>query len=99
VADLSIDIGRRTVRRGDKTIGLTSTEFDLLLTLAQSPGRVYTRAQLLDKIQGEAYEGHERNIDSHIKNLRKKIEPDPDHPKYIITVHGAGYKLQENPNA
>lgn len=99
VRDLSINVERRTVRRGDVTAELTSTEFDLLLVLAESPGRVYTRMQLLDKIQGEAYEGYERTIDSHIKNLRKKIEPDPNHPKYIITVHGAGYKLEENPDA
>lgn len=99
IGDLSIDVERRTVRRGDEIIELTSTEFDLIQVLAESPGRVYTRMQLLDKIQGEAYEGYERTIDSHIKNLRKKIEPDPNHPKYIITVHGAGYKLEENPDA
>jgi two-component system OmpR family response regulator len=97
--DLSIDTERRTVRRGDKVIELTSTEFDLLKVLAESPGRVYTRMQLLDSTQGEAFEGYERTIDSHIKNLRKKIEPDPNHPRYIITVHGTGYKLEENPNA
>ena len=97
--DLSVDIDRRTVRRGDTNIELTSTEFDLLRVLAESPGRVYTRMQLLDKTQGEAYEGYERTIDSHIKNLRKKVEPDPNHPKYIVTVHGAGYKLEENPDA
>ncbi|MFA5307885.1 MAG: response regulator transcription factor [Dehalococcoidales bacterium] len=97
--DLIIDIERRMVRRGDTIIELTSTEFDLLQVLAESPGRVYTRMQLLDKIQGEAYEGYERTIDSHIKNLRKKIEIDPNHPKYIITVHGAGYKLEENSDA
>lgn len=97
--DLNIDIDRRTARRGDVNIELTSTEFDLLRVLAESPGRVYTRMQLLDKTQGEAYEGYERTIDSHIKNLRKKIEPDPNSPKYIITVHGAGYKFEENPDA
>ncbi len=97
--DLSIDIERRTVRRGDAVIELTSTEFDLLQVLAESPGRVYTRMQLLDRIQGEAYEGYERTIDSHIKNLRKKIEPDPNHPKYVITIHGAGYKLEEKSGA
>ena len=99
VGDLSIDIDRRTVIRGDAKIELTSTEFDLLRVLSEAPGRVYTRMQLLDKTQGEAYEGYERTIDSHIKNLRKKIEPDPGHPKYIITVHGAGYKLEEDSGA
>jgi two-component system OmpR family response regulator len=99
IGDLSIDAEKRTVRRGETNIDLTSTEFDLLRVLAESPGRVYTRMQLLDKMQGEAYEGYERTIDSHIKNLRKKIEPDPNQPRYIITVHGAGYKLEENPDA
>ena len=99
VGDLAIDVDRRMVRRGDTNIDLTSTEFDLLRVLAEGPGRVYTRMQLLDKTQGEAYEGYERTIDSHIKNLRKKIEPDPNHPKYVLTVHGAGYKLEEKPDA
>jgi two-component system OmpR family response regulator len=99
VGDLSIDVEKRTVRRGATSIELTSTEFDILQTLAASPGRVYTRMQLLDKVQGEAYEGYERTVDSHIKNLRKKLEPDPDHPRYIVTVHGAGYKMAEAPGA
>jgi two-component system OmpR family response regulator len=94
IGDLRINVERRTVRRGETNIELTTTEFDLLHVLAQSPGRVYTRMQLLDMIQGEAYEGYERTIDSHIKNLRKKIEPDPDHPMYIITVYGTGYRLE-----
>jgi len=98
VDDLAIDTARRTVRRGDNPVELTSTEFDLLRVLAESPGRVYTRMQLLDRLQGEAYEGYERTIDSHIKNLRKKIEPDLNHPRFILTVHGAGYKL-ESPDA
>jgi DNA-binding response OmpR family regulator len=97
--DLEIDTGRRTVHLSGAPVMLTSTEFDLLKAFSESPGRVYTRMQLLDKLQGEAYEGYERTIDSHIKNLRKKIEPDPNHPRYIITVHGTGYKLEENPDA
>ncbi|MDP2931661.1 MAG: response regulator transcription factor [Chloroflexota bacterium] len=99
VADLTIDLDRRLVRRGDKDIQLTSLEFDLLRVLAENPGRVYSRLQLLDRVQGDAYEGYERTIDSHIKNLRKKIEPDPGHPRYIATVHGVGYKLEENRDA
>jgi two-component system, OmpR family, response regulator len=99
VGKLIIDLDRRTVQQGGNIIELTAMEFDLLRALAESPGRVYTRMQLLDKVQGEAYEGYERTIDSHIKNLRKKIEPDPNHPKCIITVHGTGYKLEENPDA
>ena len=63
--------------------------------LMESPGRVFSRMQLLDRVQGEAYEGYERTIDSHVKNLRKKIEPDPEHPRYVITVYGVGYKLGE----
>jgi DNA-binding response OmpR family regulator len=99
VGTLSIDAEKRSVHCGGVVIELTSTEFDLLQILAESPGRVYSRMQLLDKIQGETYEGYERTIDSHIKNLRKKIESDPNHPRYILTVHGSGYKLEENPDA
>ncbi|MBI4285796.1 MAG: response regulator transcription factor [Chloroflexi bacterium] len=93
VADLTIDIEKRLVHRGKEPVELTPIEFDLLKTLAESPGRVYSRMQLLDKVQGDAYEGYERTIDSHIKNLRKKVEPDPNRPRYIVTVYGVGYKL------
>ena len=96
---LVIDADRRTVHLNNRAVELTSTEFELLRVLAESPGRVYSRMQLLDATQGEAFEGYERTIDSHIKNLRKKIEEDSNHPQYIITVHGAGYKLRENPDA
>lgn len=96
VADLSIDVEKRLVRRGTEDIVLTPVEFELLRVLAENPGRVYSRMQLLDRAQGDAYEGYDRTIDSHIKNLRKKIEPDPDHPRYIITIYGVGYKLEEN---
>ncbi len=99
IGDLKIDINRRTVHRQDKIVDLTSTEFDLICTLASNPGRVYTRMQLLDMMQDETYEGYERTIDSHIKNLRRKLEPDPEHLKYVITVHGVGYKMEEPPNA
>ncbi len=92
-ADLSIDVEKHEVKRGDKLIELTPIEFELLRVLAEAPGRVYSRMQLLDKVQGYAYEGYERTIDSHIKNLRKKLEPDPDRPRYIKTVRGVGYKL------
>jgi two-component system OmpR family response regulator len=99
VSGLDIDVDRRIVRRDNEIIELTSTEFDLLRALAESPGRVFTRMQLLDITQGEAYEGYERTIDSHIKNLRKKVEPNPERPRYIITVHGTGYKLEVHPRA
>ena len=90
---LSIDLERHEVRRGDRIVELTPIEFGLLRALAEAPGRVYSRMQLLDIVQGDAYEGYERTIDSHIKNLRKKVEPDPDRPGYIVTVWGLGYKF------
>jgi DNA-binding response OmpR family regulator len=95
VSDLAIDIEKRQVRRGEIFIDLTPNEFELLKVMAESPGRVFSRMQLLDKVQGDAYEGYERTIDSHIKNIRKKIELDPEHPQYIITVYGVGYKMEE----
>ena len=98
-AELSIDLERHEVRRGDMLLELTPTEFELLKVLAEAPGRVFSRLQLLDKILGDAYEGYERTIDSHIKNLRKKVEIDPDRPKYIMTVRGVGYKLGGDTNA
>ncbi|MFH1169242.1 MAG: response regulator transcription factor [Chloroflexota bacterium] len=96
VADLNIDVDKRLVRRGEEAIGLTPAEFELLRVLAENPGRVFSRMQLLDRVQGEAYEGYDRTIDSHIKNLRKKIEIDPNHPRYITTVYGVGYKMEED---
>lgn len=96
VDELSIDVEKRLARIAGEAVELTSTEFDLLKIMAQHPGRVYSRMKLLDETQGDSYEGYERTIDSHIKNLRKKIEPDPNHPKHIVTVYGVGYKLQEN---
>ncbi len=95
IADLYIDIDKRLVRRQEIAVDLTHNEFDILRVMAENPGRVFSRMQLLDKVQGDAYEGYERTIDSHIKNLRKKIETDPEHPRYIITVYGVGYKLEE----
>lgn len=96
IADLEIDVSKRLVKRGEEVIELTPIEFDLLKAMAEHPGRVYSRMQLLDRVQGEAYEGYDRTIDSHIKNLRKKIEPDPERPRYVITVYGVGYKLEED---
>ena len=93
--DLVIDGGKRTVQLSGNYLDLTATEFELLKVLAENPGRVYTRMQLLDLIQGDSFEGYERTVDSHVKNLRKKIEPDPEHPRYILTVYGVGYKLGE----
>ena len=93
--DLVIDVDKRTVLRADEAIDLTMTEFDLLAVLARSPGRVFSRMELLDRVQGAAFEGYERTIDVHIKNVRKKIEPDPPHPIYIETGYGIGYRFAE----
>jgi len=93
IGDIIIDIDKRLMHRGGRTIDLTPIEFELLRVMAENPGRVYSRMQLLDRVQGDAYEGYERTIDSHIKNLRKKLELDPEHPEYIITVYGVGYKV------
>ena len=84
---------RAVVVRGEK-MELTPTEFDLLALFMQNPGRVFTRMQLLDKVQGYAYEGYERTMDVHIKNLRQKIEESPSKPKRIVTVYGVGYKFE-----
>jgi DNA-binding response OmpR family regulator len=94
--DLTIDLDRHEARRGDEPLSLTPSEFQILATLASQPGRVYNRLQLLDAVQGEAFEGYERTIDSHVKNLRRKLEPDPRRPRYILTVFGVGYKLGIN---
>jgi DNA-binding response OmpR family regulator len=96
-----VDPEQREVRCGPASdpLPLTRSEFDLLLTLAAHPGRVFTRLQLLEAIQGDAYEGYERTIDSHVKNLRQKIEPDPHAPRYILTVYGVGYKAAPEPLA
>lgn len=94
VGELRMDVESYQVTRGDTPIELTPTEFDLLKLLMENPDRVFTRLKLLEKVQGYAYEGMERTIDSHVKNLRKKIEPDPSHPTYIQTVYGVGYKLR-----
>ncbi len=93
--DLVIDLGKHSVRLKDRTLDLTPTEFDLLTVLTQNPGRAFTRLQLLDQVQGEAFEGYERTIDAHIKNLRQKIERDPKNPRYILTVFGVGYKFAD----
>jgi DNA-binding response OmpR family regulator len=95
VHDLAIDVEKRTVDRGGEAIDLTTTEFDLLTVLAREPGRVFSRMDLLDRVQGTAFEGYERTIDVHIKNLRKKLEPDARRPTYILTVYGAGYRFAE----
>jgi two-component system alkaline phosphatase synthesis response regulator PhoP len=93
VADLEIDVSAHTVHRDGQLIDLTPTEFNLLATMAAQPGRAFTRLQLLEEALGTAYEGYERTVDAHIKNLRAKIERDPKHPGYIETVFGIGYRF------
>lgn len=95
VGALRLDVARHELRIGEHLVDLTPTEFEVLRLLMRSPGRVYDRAQLLEAAQGMAYEGYERTVDTHIKNLRKKIEPNPSRPTYILTVHGIGYKMRD----
>ncbi len=94
-ADLSLDVPRMKVTIKDRAVEMTATEFQLLATLARRPGRIFTRAQLLDAVCGVAFESYERAIDSHIKNIRRKIEPDPREPRYVLTVYGVGYKFND----
>lgn len=93
IRDLVIDKEKFTVSRAGRALALTPTEFNLLDVLASEPDKVFSRMQLMDKIQGYSFEGYERTIDTHIRNLRKKIEPDPSKPTYILTVYGIGYKF------
>ena len=96
--NLLIDLQKHTVLLGEKNIDLTPTEFEILSTLARNPKRVFSRLQIMEQAQGDAFEGYERTIDAHIKNLRIKLEPDTKHPVYIQTVFGLGYKLEANEN-
>ncbi len=93
VSDLVIDVRRMSVRRGGEPVDLTPTELQILATLARHPGRVFTRAQLLDAARGTDAEAYDRAIDSHVKNIRRKLEPDPHAPRYLETVYGLGYRL------
>jgi two-component system alkaline phosphatase synthesis response regulator PhoP len=95
VGDLVVDLPGRSVTVDGQSVSLTPTEFDLLAVMAQSPGRPFTRAQLMDMVYDVAYAGYDRAIDSHIKNLRRKIEADPREPRYVVTVYGVGYKIAE----
>ena len=95
VGEVTLDKRRMQVTVGEQRIDLTATEFELLATLASQPGRVFTRAQLLDAIRGVEVESFDRAIDAHVKNVRRKLEPDPRNPRYILTVHGVGYKFAD----
>jgi DNA-binding response OmpR family regulator len=94
-ADVEVDLRRMRVSVGGGTVELTPTEFDLLATFVREPGRVFTRGQLLDAVRGVAFESYERAIDAHVKNIRKKIEPGTGRPRYILTVHGVGYRFAD----
>jgi two-component system alkaline phosphatase synthesis response regulator PhoP len=93
--DVTVDRRRMAVTVGARAVALTPTEFELLATLARHPGRVFTRAQLLDAIRGDEIESYDRAIDAHVKNVRRKLEADPQHPRYLLTVHGVGYKFSD----
>jgi DNA-binding response OmpR family regulator len=95
VLDVEIDVRRMRVKVGGRPVDLTPTEFQLLETVTREPGRVFTRGQLLDAVHGVAFESYERAIDAHVKNIRRKIEPTPGRPRYLLTVHGVGYRFAD----
>ena len=96
VGDVELDAVRMRVTVAGRRVDLTPTEFRLLAALAAQPGRIFTRAQLLDAVHGVAFESYERAIDAHAKNIRRKLEPDPHAPRYLLTVFGVGYRLAED---
>jgi DNA-binding response OmpR family regulator len=95
VGDLVLDAPKMRVTVAGRGVSLTPTEFELVATLARQPGRVFTRSQLLDAVHGVAFESYERAIDAHVKNVRRKIEADPRHPRYVLTVYGVGYRFAD----
>ncbi|MBC8161480.1 MAG: response regulator transcription factor [Roseiflexaceae bacterium] len=95
IGELTIDMQRRSVRRAGLLIDLTATEFELLAILAREPGRPFTRTQLIEQAYDVSYAGFDRTVDAHIKNLRRKIEPDPREPRYVLTLYGVGYKFAD----
>lgn len=96
VGAVTLDKGTHLVRVGDRRVDLTPSEFDLLTVLMSAPGQVFTRAQLLERLKGDLFENVERTVDVHIRNLRAKLEPEPAHPRYILTVFGVGYRFAED---
>ena len=94
-ADLEIHLDSRRVNRSGENVALSRIEFNLLEILVQHPGQTFSRDQLLDRLHGIAFEGFERSIDAHVKNLRRKLEPDPRQPRYVLTVYGVGYKFND----
>ncbi|MFN2226486.1 MAG: response regulator [Anaerolineae bacterium] len=94
-ADVELDTAALAATVGGEPVDLTPTEFHLLAALARQPGRIFSREQLLEAVHGVAFEGYDRSIDSHVKNIRRKIEPDPRRPRYIQTIYGVGYRFDE----
>ena len=94
--DLTLDLPRMRAELAGRSIDLTPTEFQLLAALARQPGRIFTRSQLLDAVHGVAFESYERAIDTHIKNIRRKLEPDPRRPVHVLTVYGVGYRFVDD---
>jgi DNA-binding response OmpR family regulator len=95
VGDVEVDLPKMRAKVDGHAVELTPTEFQLLATFVREPGRVFTRGQLLDALHGVTIETYERAIDAHVKNLRKKIEPEPGRPRYLLTVHGVGYRFRD----
>ena len=93
--EVTLDVPRMRVEVAGRAVELTPTEFALLATLARRPGRIFTRGQLLDALRGVDFESYERAIDTHVKNLRRKLEPDPRVPRYVLTVYGVGYRFSD----
>jgi DNA-binding response OmpR family regulator len=93
--EVELDIPRMEAAFGGRRVDLTPTEFQLLATLARQPGRIFTRAQLLDAVHGVAFDSYERAIDAHVKNIRRKIEPNPRAPRYLLTAFGVGYRFAD----
>ena len=94
-ADLEIDLNGHRVLRTGEPVQLSRTEFNLLAVLAQHPGQTFSRAQLVDRLHNVSFQGFDRSIDAHVKNLRRKLEPEPSEPRYVLTVFGVGYKFAE----
>jgi len=98
VGELALDVPRLRTTVAGRPVELTATEYQLLATMAREPGRVFTRSQLLDAVHGVAFESYERAIDAHIKNIRRKLEPNPARPRFVETVYGVGYRVAEPPS-
>ncbi len=97
VGSLVLDRSTHTVTASGQLVDLTPTEFNILETLMIIPGRAFTRAEILEAVQGVAFEAYERTVDAHVKNLRGKIESDPAHPRFLLTVRGVGYRMNPEP--